>query len=496
MMDLEQIADELHRTAKLALDTGEAASIDDAMRIFSGYRAQFVLGPEVSESESLQAAVLTAVNCAARTLLGGVTVIGGDVPLRVTLPPFQNLFDAVRAFGAAPADAPKAGVPTVGFGAPNIEEVDRLALRVVVRGWSGGVAPAAQKITAASAAEVTTAGVLAGALAVSEIFQRLRAHPMACRRATGLNLWRPEQDWLRGEDGPALTRLPSSAWLVGLGNLGQAYLWTLGLLPYGRDMLALVLHDFDVLATSNVSTSLLTEPSLVGRHKSRAMASWAEARGFRTSLIERRFANDFRVSPQESPVALIGVDNALARQAIEDVGFERVIEAGLGKGPQDFLGIDLHTFPAARSARTIWQNTATGEAELSQPVYRDLLARGGDRCGTVRLASRTVGAPFVGAVAATLVTAELLRLATGGPRHELVSCHLRDLSSRTVVRGAPWPPFNPGTVLPDPGSFLPEIATSEIPTAPPKPPSAIERVSEPQGFAQRLVSTVDLASPS
>jgi hypothetical protein len=46
----------------------------------------------------------------------------------------------------------------------------------------------------------------------------------------------------------------------------------------------------------------------------------------------------------------------------------------LGKGRQDFLGIDLHTFPAARDARTIWQNTATGEVEISQPAYRDLLA--------------------------------------------------------------------------------------------------------------------------
>ena len=51
-------------------------------------------------------------------------------------------------------------------------------------------------------------------------------------------------------------------------------------------------------------------------------------------------------------------------EAIEDTGFERVIEAGLGEGPQYFLGIDLHTFPAARDARTIWLlrfRTDTGE---------------------------------------------------------------------------------------------------------------------------------------
>src|SRR5262249_47178549 len=154
------------------------------------------------------------------------------------------------------------------------------------------------------------------ALAVSEVFQRLRGHAMAGRRAVGLNLWRPEQDWRTGEPGPALTRLPAAAWLVGLGNLGQAYLWTLGLLPYPRDGADLVLQDFDVLARSNVSTSLLTSAELVTARKTRVMAAWAERRGFRTAIVERRFAADFHISDHEPRVALIGVDNALARQAI------------------------------------------------------------------------------------------------------------------------------------------------------------------------------------
>ena len=88
MSALESLSDELHRTVKLALDTGEAGSVEDAVRIFSAYRAQFIVGPEVAESACLQAALLTAVNCAARTLLGGVTVVGAHGELRVTVPPF------------------------------------------------------------------------------------------------------------------------------------------------------------------------------------------------------------------------------------------------------------------------------------------------------------------------------------------------------------------------------------------------------------------------
>ncbi len=454
MTTLETLSDELHRTVKLALDTGEAASVDDAVRIFSAYRVQLVLGPEVAESASLQAALLTAVNCAARTLLGGVSVVGADGPLRVSLPSFHNLGDAVEALGASLASVPNPDIPSVVFGTAQAQRLERLALRVVTRGWCGGVVPLSHKVAPDTTTEITTAGVLAGALAVSEIFQRLRGHAMACRRPVGLNLWRPEQDWRTGDHGPALTRLPASAWLVGLGNLGQAYLWTLGLLPYGAEPLDLVLQDFDVLARSNLSTSLLTTPVLIGQRKSRAMAAWAERRVFRASLVERRFAGDFRVSRHEPSVALVGVDNALARQTIEEVGFQRVIEAGLGRGPQDFLGIDLHTFPAVTPAATIWSSTDAGDAEISQPAYRDLLERSGDRCGTVRLAGRTIGAPFVGAAASALVVAELLRLVIGGPRNELISCHLRDLGARSVIRGAPWPAFNPGSVPLPPSTAL------------------------------------------
>lgn len=171
-----------------------------------------------------------------------------------------------------------------------------------------------------------------------------------------------------------------------------------------------------------------------------------EARGFKTALIERPFAADFKVDPREPPVALIGVDNALARQAVEAVGFERIIEAGLGRGPQDFLGIDLHTFPASKPAREVWQEIATAEGDIAQPAYAALLDQSKERCGIVRLAGRSIGAPFVGAVAASLVVAELIRLCLGGCRYEYLSLHLRELAGRTAVQGKAWEPHNPGSI--------------------------------------------------
>src|SRR5207248_879459 len=83
--------------------------------------------------------------------------------------------------------------------------------------------PASSNVRLAETSAFAPAGVLAGALAVCEIFQRVRGGaPTACRRAVGLDLWDPRRDWLRGESAPPPGRLPAGAWLVGMGNLGQA----------------------------------------------------------------------------------------------------------------------------------------------------------------------------------------------------------------------------------------------------------------------------------
>lgn len=118
-----------------------------------------------------------------------------------------------------------------------------------------------------------------------------------------------------------------------------------------------------------------------------------------------------------------GVDNALARAALEKAGFGLVVEAGLGGGPQAFRSFSLHTFPSSRSAEEIWsRQVGQGDQDVEDmPAYRALKRQGLDRCGLTQLASRTVGVPFVGMIAACLVLSELIRRLHGGPAYELMS---------------------------------------------------------------------------
>jgi hypothetical protein len=63
------------------------------------------------------------------------------------------------------------------------------------------------------------------------------------------------------------------------------------------------------------------------------------------------------------------------------------------------------------------------------------------------LAGKAVGAPFVGAVAATLSLAEILRLLHGGGVHQVIDIDLLALDQRVVCPNPrDFSAFNPGFV--------------------------------------------------
>lgn len=445
------IQDGLNRMVKMVLDTGEARSLEEAHTLFASYRLHVSLGRDVAHSAALQAAALTAVNAGRRGFLGGVTVSGPmDADLMIPWPGQRTLRDAVVDLQGRVVNEPSRSVPVLLLGDARAQPGHPLALRATFKGWTAAVAPAEGALRFDERSDFTPVGVLAGALGVSEVFQHLRGTNIAAgRRDIGLSLWKPAHDFRAADPGPPLDQLPARLWLIGLGHLGQAFLWTLGFLPYedpGR--VELVLQDYDGLVEANDSTSLLTTMKKIGQRKTRAMAAWCEERGFHTLLTERRFDANFKVAAAEPGVAVCGVDNPQARAVLEHVGFERVVEAGLGAGPTEYLAFQMHSFPARKSAQARWEGAArhmSAAALLEQPAYGSLRAQGLDECGLVRLAERTVGAPFVGAVASALVVAELVRMAQGAHRYELVDGTLRSLEGVTAVAAEPRAPYSPGT---------------------------------------------------
>ncbi len=444
MENAQEISDRLNRTVKLAVDSGEVASLEEAQKLFEQYRLRLYLGEDVSGSATHQAVVLTIVNAARRCFLGGVEVIGcPDDELLVPWKDQARLRGAVTDLGGAHVDkATMDDYPSIVVG-----DVDRrmisgeFAIRATFDGWTGGVTPVADDRRLSESTQFTPSGVLAGALATSEAFQYVRgSNARAGLRDVGISLWEPENslDWFeRGNTGPALAFLPARLWIIGLGHLGQAFLWTLGFLPY-RDPtdVLLVVQDTDLLVRANESTSPLTDTSLIGKMKTRAIADWCEQRGFRVRIIERLFSDDLRINNGEPRVAICGVDNAAARRALGSANFDYVIEAGLGKGGEEYLAYQIHTFPGARQAQDLWIESLpiSDETATVAPAYAKLESEGMDKCGLTQLGERSVGACFVGLLTSTLIISEVLRTLAAGPCYDVIDGSLRDPSQLVVVR--------------------------------------------------------------
>lgn len=454
-MNAENFGNELHRSIKLAIDSGEVETLEEAQTLFAGYRLLICVGPDIALSATKQAMLLTIINTARRCFLGGAEVIGcPPSPLLIPWRSCRTLEEAILDLQGSLADrAAASGIPqiVIGDAAYHAEE---FTIRPTYDGWLGGVTPIEDTARLNEQQEFIPAGILAGALAVSEAFQFIRGRNIqAGRRAVGVSLWRPEESasWLTTRNnGPVLEYLPSRLWLIGLGHLGQAYLWTLGFLPYANPGdVQLVLHDYDTLVAANDSTSPLTDQRILGRKKTRAMAQWCEERGFQTIIQERRFGANFRLDQDEPQVALCGVDNGAARAALEEVGFAQIIEAGLGRGTEEYLAFQIHSFPSTRSARHYWgndQQIVHVLPLLENPAYRALSKKGLDQCGLTMLANRAVGASFVGVCTSTLVIAELLRLIIGEQRYEVIDGSLRTPDRLQVFLGTPPKNlFNPGT---------------------------------------------------
>lgn len=430
---------QLHRTAKIFMDSGRAATHQEALAILYGFRLNVLAGPEVGQSIQHQQALLSLVNAGRRTFLGGVFVSGPTAgPLLAHLADGLTLGDGIEALGGQIADAPDASSPLAVIGNPPSVPPGPACWQLTWQGWRGGVVPIKQGIRLTDYGANPLTPVLAASVCAAEVFAWCAGdHAMAGKRSAGLSLWRPGAPWLSPDlSEPQISLLPSRLWLIGLGNLGQAYAWLLACLPY-KDAAAveLVLQDFDTIAESNDSTSLLSTKAKIGIKKTRVVGAWLERRGFNTTFEERRFGSWSNRMDQEPGVALCGVDNALARADLDKAGFDLVVESGLGGGPDGFRNFSVHTFPASRRSEQVWpRHMGARAADVSLPAYSALRAAGLDECGLAQLASRTVGVPFVGLLAGTLVMSELLRRLHGAEGIEQISGSLFSLDDLEVAK--------------------------------------------------------------
>lgn len=450
-------AEKLDRTAKILLDAGKATDPVEAAAYLRALVLQVAVGPEIGDQPAAQAALATAVNAGGRAFRGGVHVhLTTDPTLDTGWTAGLAASDAVGRYGGTVVTGLDPERPTLVIGRPD-QPVGTPLLYCTTHGWSGGVVQSPEDALPDDG--IVPVGILAAALGISEAFQRSLGEVVPGRRDVGMSLWRPDIDWRSAEAGPALRYLPAALWLLGLGHLGQAYAWTIGMLPYANpDEAELGLLDFDTVVHGNTATQLLVTSKDVGKRKTRVVSTALECLGLRTRLVERAFSRCFHPVAHANPnrneptTALAGFDDVGPRRDLGVAGFARVVDAGLGAGHVEYLDMVLNTFPAAGNPDTAFPDDPRAPRGLGQ-TYEQEVARqvtaGVDetaaRCGMLDVAGVTVGAAFVGTVASTLVIGDILRLLHDGQTYAVITLDLRSpagiLAAPADCDNAPLPSY-------------------------------------------------------
>ena len=437
---------EFSRISKLFLDRDQIL-IEEALARRQNYFVTLMCGPDVEQSYTLQLAVLTATNIASRCFPGAVR-IALESSLRksrlLLWPSLELTFEKALARLVGPhALIDQNGYDGFG-GAVVFGNADQPngALRATFDGWIAKVGPASRVPRLPEREYCSVAGVLSAVLAISELFLSFaEINVEASHRITALSLWRPEADVEQPSAlGVPVEFLPSELWILGLGHLGNAYLWTVATLPYADSgAVEIFLNDFDRVERENVETGVIFDNNTVGRYKTRVCRDWLEQLGFRTKLVERRFDSTFRCRSDEPRLALCGFDSNPARRDLATAHFLRVIESGLGGTATNFDTISAHTLPHPRKPEELWPDLTKEEEEKriqqqesiagQNPAYSRLAQ---DDCGRYELAGKAIAVPFVGATAASFVIAEAIRLLHGGPTYTDIKLRLGSPGKGTV----------------------------------------------------------------
>lgn len=402
---------------------------EEALEELATYRLILNCGEKIRTSLPLQAALLTAANSANRAFLGGVfLIIPENVVCLLPWAEKKTLNEILLDLGAKPIEHPIGNVFMVNFGLPG--NIDKNMVEVVASDWQGGVLVDGESSDLFNEGILPIGGVYAGGLAVGLAFMKVsKIQGQSLDQSTGLSLWRPDANWLSQDGvGPDSVTIPSEVWVLGLGHLGQAYLWTLGLLPYNdRKLVDVYLQDFDKVVVANMSAGLLCSAIDIGAYKTRLCSDWLEAREIQTRIIERKF-NKHTIRGEEEPyIALCGFDNAHSRTLLEKAEFDLIIEAALGDDVNNFDKIMVHTFPSnVQSAEKIWGGVLPN-FQVKEKVINALTKDNKKECGILELtiAGKAVSASFVGACAGALVIAELIKASNQGLKAEKIVSQLR-----------------------------------------------------------------------
>jgi hypothetical protein len=431
---------------RAALVNSGRHSFEEADARLAASTVSIILGNAAATTQAGQAAFLTAVLTGARSF-GRVLIDGAvDTTLMLALPVTANTLAGAAIYFGAQMEKSYGSDPCVFIGdLYDLPERDQgWSVQAYWDGWTAGTAPGNNPCSVGRS-DCPLAGVAAGALAIGQAFLFVQGDLRAGRMRQTISVWSGQtSDTDKPEAGPGFDQilLPGALWLVGLGNLGQAYIWSLTVLPYAHpENVMLFLQDDQSVDRENWGTSVLVQRGKYGRLKTRLAEDWATARGFQVRRIDRRLDEHLIRSEQDPGIAIAGLDRMPPRRQIGRCGFEYIIDAGLGATASEYCKIRLNVFNAHENPDDHFKDVEDRTAHIAQglmqlPAYQRLaMSRDDGGCGAATLAEASVAVPFVSAVAGALAITQAIRISCGYAHHRSITLDVGDAGSLRSTLG-------------------------------------------------------------
>jgi molybdopterin/thiamine biosynthesis adenylyltransferase len=423
--------------AAIALAELHNTDLSEANKMINNSQVWLIGDSSIIHSLTEQIAFITAVNIAKRVFRGGVNCILPEIVPNLLVLKSDSFKDLVFQYGGTlTTDAPDKNEVKLLFG---VECYDENCLEVVAEGWRGGVNFYDQErvIFANKDNPVSLGPVAAASLACYFVFCKIfKLTDSDLFINTGVSLWNINSgtEWYNDtKDGPRNINMPRKIWALGLGHLGQAYLWTVGLMLFSDPSQVLfLLQDDDTVENENIGSQVLCKDSNIGFPKTRACLKFLEDLNFKTRIVEKRFlpGNSEEEWIKKFPFLLNGVDNAQTRRNINKNYHKLFLDGATNGNSALFDSFTLKNVSyIEKGPDIIWPTSETDEVVLHKNLYERY--EKANKCGI--LTNIGVSVPFVGLFGATFVIAELLRSLNQGTIYSIVSFRMSDLSSIDAI---------------------------------------------------------------
>lgn len=429
MKSTEKKTESLNRLS-IALIEKYDCSPEEAIKQLQSFALFIDCDEKFLNTKSYQAAILTLINCGKRAFLGGVFLdIPSTIPLLFDWEDKKYLHEIVLDLGGIISKKEKPNFTIkVGKTAENENQIE-----IFCNNFIGGVISYEDKNDYGNSVnDFALSGVAAGALAIASAFYKVSGlQNLSTEYSSLVSLIEPDNLNLQNIKQIDLENLPKRLWLLGLGHLGQSYIWNLNFLPFkNRKEITIFLQDFDLISEANYSAGLLCENSNISQYKTRTCSNWLEKKGFNTRIIEKGFDATIKRVSEEPYIALSGFDSLEARKNLGEAGFDLIIDCGLGGTIDTFDEIEIHTFTEGLiGPKEIWKDSIQKQL-VNKNVYKNFDK--GEKCGIIAIdnASKAISSSFVGAIAGALVISELIRSLNQGKLYESLNLSLRNLELR------------------------------------------------------------------